>query len=92
VNKLTKLAFLGLALATALGLSACGGPGAPSSIENQSRVPGTTTIIAGSGPNQTRGYQNDTVRTLDGKTVSCLRYYDGGSSSSVISCDWENAK
>ena len=92
MNKFTKLTFLGLSLITALGLSACVGPGAPSSVENQSKVPGTTTIIAGSGPTQSRGYQNDTVKTLDGKTVSCLRYYDGGNSSSVISCDWGHAK
>lgn len=92
MNKLTKLSFLGLAFVAMLGLSACAGPGAPDSINNQSKVPGTSTVIAGSGPTQSRGYQNDTVKILDGRTVSCLRYYDGGSSSSVISCDWEHAK
>lgn len=82
--------MLGLVLVTALGLSACGTPG--SSRNDQAKVPGTNTIQTDTGPSTEKGYHTDSVRTTDGKTVICLRYYDGGSSTSIISCDWEHAK
>lgn len=89
MNGVSKVLALLLALVTALGLAACGGP---SDVEQQAKVPGTNTIQTDTGPSTMRGYHTDSVHTTDGKTVLCLRYYDGGSSSSVISCDWEHAK
>lgn len=84
MNKLTKLALIGLAFVSMIGLSACNA-GTQETINSQ-KTTGDGLVIANTGTNGVRGYNADKVKVPDGRIFTCIRFYDGGSSSSVISC------
>ena len=88
MNKLTRLAFLGLAFMTMLGLSACEPPSA--SAPAQTVNPTVPAEEHYDNYNISQHLYVGVKKLPDGRTVTCVAYADynrGG-----LTCDFANAK